>query len=185
MPIAPDISQLTTQLAELVTRNAASAVASRISALRARKVDQEAMNELIELVNDLIADKNELIGVATAFEQEMVAQRISDDDITYITTKLIPVAEQLSDLADGAEESRDALDAIKGLVTAETLTIMQLVGFNFRRAIGEPLTMLVERAILSRIRAPEQTDEMQKLQLLRETAYLEALVDPEARRMLG
>ena len=31
------------------------------------------MNELIELVNDLIADKNELIGVATAFEQELVA----------------------------------------------------------------------------------------------------------------
>lgn len=84
--IDPNVSELTTQLAEIVTRNAASAVTSRISAIRARKLDQQAMNELTELVNDLIADKNALIGVATAFEQELVAQRISDKDITCITT---------------------------------------------------------------------------------------------------
>jgi hypothetical protein len=159
--IDPNVSELTTQLAEIVTRNAASAVTSRISAIRARKLDQQAMNELIELVNDLIADKNELIGVATAFEQELVAQRISDKDITYITTTLLPVVEQLANFADDAEEARGALDAIKSLVTPETLTIMQLVGFNFRRAIGEPLTTLIERLILSRVLAPDQSAELQ------------------------
>jgi hypothetical protein len=138
MVIGPDISQLTTQPAELVTRNAAGAVASRVSAIRARKLDQAAMNELIELVNDLIADKNELIGLATAFEQELVAQRISSADIVYITTRLLPVVEQLTSSSGGDEESREALEAIKNLVSTETLTIMQLVGFNFRRAIGEP-----------------------------------------------
>lgn len=143
------------------------------------------MNELIELVNDLIADKNELIGLATAFEQELVAQRISDQDIDYITTKLLPVAEQLTSLASGDEGSREAIDAIKSLVTTETLTIMQLVGFNFRRAIGEPLTTLVERLILSRVAAPEQSAELQALQLQQQTAYFQVLADPEARRMLG
>jgi hypothetical protein len=182
--IDPNVSELTTQLAEIVTRNAASAVTSRISAIRTRKLDQQAMNELIELVNDLIADKNELIGVATAFEQELVAQRISDKDITYITTTLLPVVERLANFADDAEQTRDALDAIKSLITPETLTIMQLVGFNFRRAIGEPLTTLIERLILSRVPAPDQSAELQALQLRQQTAYFQALVDPDAREVL-
>ncbi|HEX2258469.1 MAG TPA: hypothetical protein VHJ40_01835 [Actinomycetota bacterium] len=78
--ITPEITALATQLAEAITRNAASAVASKVSAIRARKVDQATMNELIELVNDLIADKNELVGLAQAFEQELVAQQISEKD---------------------------------------------------------------------------------------------------------
>lgn len=182
--IAPDVAQLATQLAEVIARNAGSAVVSKISAIRARKLDQAAMNELIELVNDLIADKNELIGLATAFEQELVAQQISDNDITYITTKLLPVVEQLSGFAGEDNEAREAVDAIKSLVTAETLTILQLVGFNFRRAIGEPLTTLVERLILGRVPASDQSGDLQALQLRQQTAYFEALTDPEARRVL-
>jgi hypothetical protein len=182
--IDPNVSKLATQLAEIVTRNAASAVQSRISAIRARKLDQQAMNELIELVNDLIADKNELIGVATAFEQELVAQRISDEDITYITTTLLPVVERLANFTDNTEQAGEALDAIKSLVTPETLTIMQLVGFNFRRALGEPLTTLIERLILSRVPAPDQSAELQALQLRHETAYFQVLADPDARAML-
>lgn len=183
--VAPEVAQLATQLAELVARNAAGAVASRISAIRARKLDQEAMNELIELVNDLIADKNELIGVATAFEQELVAQRVSDSDINYITSELLPVVEQLVGLASDDTEAREALDAIKSLVTPETLTILQLVGFNFRRAIGEPLTTLVERLILSKIPTPDRAAELQALQLRQQTAYFEALLDPEVRQLLS
>lgn len=182
--VAPEVAQLATQLAEVVARNAGSAVVSKISAIRARKLDQAAMNELIELVNDLIADKNELVGLATAFEQELVAQKISDNDITYITTKLLPVVEQLSGFAGDDHQAREAVDAIKSLVTTETLTILQLVGFNFRRAVGEPLTTLVERLILSRVPAPDQAAELTALRLRQQTAYFEALTDPDARRIL-
>ena len=182
--IDPEVSHVATQLADVIARNAASAVASKVSAMRARKLDQEVMNELVELVNDLIADKNELIGIATAFEQELVAQRISDNDITYITTTLLPVVEKLAGFAGEDEQTSEALDAIKGLVTPEMLTIMQLVGFNFRRAIGEPLTTLVERLILSRVPAPEQSADLQALQLRQQAAYFEALTDPDARQLL-
>lgn len=180
----PELTQLATQLADVIARNAASAVLSKMSAIRARKLDQAAMNELIEVVNDLIADKNELITIATGLEQELVAQRISQDDIDYITTRLIPVAEQLIGLAPEDQQSKEALDAIKSLITPEMLTIMQLFGFNFRRAIGEPLTTLVERLILSRMPAPEQNVELQALQLRQQAAYFEALKDPEARKLL-
>lgn len=182
--VAPEVAQLAVQLANVVARNAAGAVASRVSAIRARRLDQEALNELVELVNDLIADKNELIGIATAFEQELVAQRVSDSDIAFITTELLPVVEKLVGLADDDGEAAEALDAIKSLVTPEMLTILQLVGFNFRRAIGEPLTTPIERLILSRIPAPDRATELQALQLRQQVAYFEAIADPEVRRML-
>jgi hypothetical protein len=136
--------------------------------------------------NDLIADKNKLVGIAQAFEQELVAQVISDKEITYITTEILPLVEQLTGLAGGDDDDpAAAVNALKSLVTPETLTIMQLVGFNFRRAIGEPLTNLVERLIDSRAPlVPARSEEFQVLQLRREIARLEALKDPDARQVL-
>lgn len=181
--VSPEVSQITAQFAEVVARNAASAVVSRVAAIQARKADQQSVNELTELVNELIADKNELIGIATAFEQELVAQRISDEDITYITTSLIPTVEKLAQLGDDDEESRESIEAIKSLVTPETLTILQLVGFNFRRGIGEPLTTLVERLILSQ-QPDTPSEELEALRLRQQTAYLEAIQDPDARDLI-
>ena len=180
-----EISQLGMQLGEVIARNAASTVASRVRAITARRADQETVNELAELVNDLIADRNELIGIATAFEQEMIAQRISEDDIRYITDELLPLVERLIQLSNNSEQSQDAFDAFKGLVTPETLTIMQLVGFNFRRAVGEPLTNLVEKLILSRVPAPSAANELQALQLKSQIELYQTLRDPEARRFLS
>jgi hypothetical protein len=72
--------------------------------------------------------RTSLIAIAQAYEQELVAQRIAEKDITYITTKLLPVVENLAGFA-GDSDATQAIDAIKGLVTVETLTIMQLVEF--------------------------------------------------------
>lgn len=183
--IHPDSTELMTQLAEVAARNAASTVASKVRGFRARKQDQGVVNDLIELVNDLVEDKNELISIAQALEQELVAQQISDEDTTYITTEFLPVVEQLAGLTEGDNSNTaQALEAVKSLITVETLTIMQLVGFNFRRAIGEPLTTVVERLILNRVAAPGQSVELQSLQIRQQTAWLEAIQDPEARRLL-
>lgn len=150
--ITPEIAVLGTQLAEVAARNAAGAVVSQVTALRARKLDQGVFNELTDLVNDLVDEKNQLISIARTYEDELVAQRVSADDITYITTQILPVVETL------AEVSRDPganamVEMVKNIITPETLTIMQLVGFNFRRAIGEPLTTLVEQLILNQVPA--------------------------------
>ena len=181
--LTPEITALGVRLAEAVARNAAAAVGSKVSAIRARKLDQAAMNELIELVNDLIADKNELIGIAQAFEQELVAQQISEGDIDYITTRLLPVVERLSGFAEGSDAA-ETVDLVKSIVSVETLTIMQLIGFNFRKAVGEPLTVLVERLILSQAPPSAASEEREMLAMRQQAAYLEAIRDPESRAIL-
>ena len=180
-----DMAALAASLTEVAVRNTASVVFSRMAAIRSKKNDREAVSELADLVNELIADKAELVAIAKAFEQELVSQRISQEDISYITGNVIPVVERLADLSDADDDTQEVVDAIKSLVSVETVTIMQLVGFNFRRAIGEPLTLLVERLILKQVPSTDVSEELQVLSARREVAYLEALSDPDARRILG
>lgn len=110
---------------------------------------------------------------------------MSDDEISYITDKIIPTAETLLELAP--EDDRPAseiLDAIKTLVSVETLTILQVMGFNFKAAIGQPLTSLVERLILSRVPPADASAELSLLAARRELAYLEIVRDSEASARL-
>ncbi len=93
----------------------------------------------------------ELVGIATTLREQLVAQRIRTEEITYITDKLIPTVEDLAGLA--ADDNAEAVGAIKKLVSVEMLTVLQLVGFNFKAAIGEPLTQVVEGLILQLARA--------------------------------
>lgn len=180
MVASPEINSLIATLAELAVRNTASAVSNRIQAFRARKDNDAVVNELIELVNELISEKAQLISVAQAFEQEIAAQRISNEEITYITGKLIPTVERLAGrTSEDSSDVSEFIDLLKDLVSTETLTILQLVGFNFKQAIGQPLTHLVERLILSRL--PEANrSQLAELQAKREIAYLEMVSDPDA-----
>lgn len=180
----PDMAALAASLTEVAVRNTASVVYSRIATIRSKKNDREAVSELTDLVNELIDDKAELVGIAKAFEQELVSQRISHEDISYITGNVIPVVEKLADLSEADHDTQEVVDAVKSLVSVETVTIMQLVGFNFRRAIGEPLTALVERLILNQMPSTDANEELQVLHARREVAYLEALAIPEARAIL-
>ena len=50
------------------------------------------------------------------------------------------------------------VEPIKKILSVETLTIMQLIGFNYKKAIGEPLTLLLKKAIESKIPTDAQTN---------------------------
>ena len=56
------------------------------------------------------------------------------------------------------EESREQLDQLKKILSVETLTIMQLIGFNYKKAIGEPLTLLLQKTIESKIPMDAKTN---------------------------
>ncbi len=87
---AQQIADLGIRLGEAIVRNTAGVVYNKIQAVKAKKNDQETIHELEEIINNLIFDKDELIRIAQAYKQELVAQQISQDDIEYITTRFIP-----------------------------------------------------------------------------------------------
>jgi len=170
----------------LGARNLASTVTSRIRASKARKEDQETIAELDQIVNDLLADKTELVRIAQAYQQELVAQRISAADIEYITTNLVPklkelVAATANETDKKAAATEEMIDRIRPILSIESVTLLQMIGFNFRAAIGEPLTHLIARLISSAKSDNEElAPEIRRLELAREVAYLEVVRDPEA-----
>lgn len=184
MEISPEVQALAISLAGSTIRNTAQAVSDRIRGLKASNNDSETINGLEQLVNDLIADKNDLTRIAQAYQAELVAQRLSSGDIQYITETVVPLVESLIDSSqDGDSDESRIFETIKPLLSIETVNVLQLLGFNFRKAIGEPLTELVEHAILSK--APGDTSaEIQRLQLEREIAYISVAQDPAAHARL-
>lgn len=151
MAVDPQFQALGVQLTEAALRNGAGAITTRIGASKARKRDQETIAELEEIVGELLADKSELVRIAQAYEQELVAQQISAEDIEYISTNVVPLLKQVMERAGASGASgQEIIDLLQPVLSVETVTVLQLIGFNFRKGIGEPLTELVSRAILSK-----------------------------------
>lgn len=144
----PELTALGLQLANTAVRNSASTVAARISSARTRKRDQETIAELEDIVNELVADKAELIRIAQAYEEEFVTQRLSPENVEYIIRSIVPVLEGL--MAESGDEAavQKMMELVKPILSVETLTVLQLVGFNFKRAIGEPLTEVLHQKIM-------------------------------------
>jgi flagellar biosynthesis/type III secretory pathway chaperone len=187
----PQLQALGAQLAESTVRNTAGMVADKIRAVKARKEDRETIAELEDIVSSLLSDKSELVRIAQAYEQELVAQQISGSDIAYITDNILPVLSKLmqsaaADKVQGTAPVEAMLEVVRPILSAETVTIFQLLGFNFRKAIGEPLTLLVGQLISSKSQGSSTLGlEVQRLALMRDLAYLEVAKDPESSARLA
>lgn len=147
------IAQLGASLVEATARNGASIISDKIKTAKAKKEFKETISELEEIIYDLLNDKAEVQRIAQAYEQELVAQKITESDIKYITNNLLPIISSLL-----PEENREQLEQLKKILSVETLTIMQLIGFNYKQAIGEPLTLLLRKIIEAQIPIDAKTN---------------------------
>lgn len=149
----PIIAQLGANLVEAATRNGASIISTKIKAAKSKKEYKETISELEEIIYDLLNDKSEIQSIAQAYEQELVAQKITEADIKYITDNLLPILSSLI-----PEDDKEQLEQFKKILSVETLTIMQLIGFNYKQAIGEPLTLLLRKTIEAKIPTDSKTN---------------------------
>lgn len=131
-------------LKEISSRNTAQAIYSKINLAKQRNNDKEATNVLEEIINDLTTDKNELIRIANSYERELMSQDLSDSDFDYITKELLPI---ITSFIPINEENTEFISSIKKVLSKETFKILQLLGFNYKEAIGQPLTNFVAQAI--------------------------------------
>lgn len=180
----PELQALAVQLTGSAVRNSARAITERIGTLKAKKQDQETIAELEQIINDLIADKSEILRIAQAYQEELVAQRISDEDVQYVTVNILPVLRTLAQSSastDGGAGVEQTMKLLEPILSVETITILQVLGFNFRKAVGQPLTELLSNLITSRVQSSgENAAELQKLSAQRELAIFELARDPDA-----
>jgi hypothetical protein len=186
MDLDPQLIEVGVRLTDSAARNSAASIATRVKAARTAKRDRDALVTLEEIITDLSQDRNELLQIAQAYREQLAAQMISAEDVEYITSQLIPTLKDFlarTSTAQGgdADSARAVIDALSPVLSVETLTILQLLGFNFKRAIGEPLTRLVAQMIGARM-TPDAAAaiELQRLNVQRELAYIELAKDEAA-----
>ncbi|WP_028278382.1 hypothetical protein [Arthrobacter sp. H5] len=184
----PLVGTLVAQLASLVTKNTAAEISTRLNAIRANKDRGEQFTTLSETINELLEERSELVSIAQSFKQELTSQRITEKEIEYITQELIPKAEELFSLMSGSDEdeseerkkAQEAVEILKTLVSPEMLTVLQLVGFNFKAAIGEPLTDLLAATIRANVSKRESNNQAQLLAMKNEVLFKEIVLDEAA-----
>lgn len=120
--------------------------------------------------------------IAQAYKSELEKVVISDEDIEHLHNTVSRILEVIKNLQDDNSEDNNQVneqiqtyEQIKELISIDTLKTMQLLGFNYKSAIGEPLTLMLRNFILSKIDDNEAikkvvTPEMVEI-LKDETAY--------------
>lgn len=85
-----------------------------------------------------------------------MAQRLSSEDVEYIIGSVVPVLERLVDESGDETAVQKMMDLLQPVLSVETLTVLQLVGVNFKRAIGEPPTEVLHQRIMLLAKGTQQ-----------------------------
>lgn len=116
----------------------------------------------------MLNERKEAIRIARSYKSELEKVSISDKDIEYLHSAVSKVLEivksnELSKIGKIDDEEikkvaiykanlqMESYEQIKGLISIDTLKAMQLLGFNYKDAIGLPLTTMLKNFILSKI----------------------------------
>ncbi|OZB94146.1 hypothetical protein [Paenibacillus sp. XY044] len=182
MDFNPEIIKVTSELVNHVGKKSVEAIFDKIRAVKKKGNQEEVINSLEEIINELISDKNQLIQITQVYEEQLITQKLSDKDIDYITNSIVPLLESLLQQSDNedAEKLRQNIDIFKPILSKETFNILQILGFNFKQAIGEPLTKLIESLISSKIPPTgEKAIDLQMLNEQKQVEYLKVVQDEE------
>lgn len=149
--------ELGVQVSKIAAQSTVSFIGDKIKTAKSLGDKDRTISALEEIIDDLIQDKRSLIEIAQKYEEITSFQKITEEDVEYITISLVPVLEKvlrqaalMSEDQNAIDELEVVIDTMKPIVSIETFNILQMLGFNFRDAIGQPLTELIQSLILSK-----------------------------------
>lgn len=160
----PILIALATQLTNLISSTSQEYVSAKLQQAKSTKDLTKAEPIYDELINQLLNDKQEAIRVASQYREQLDKTFLPDTDIEYLENtfaKLVDLFQEDSDEKEPSESDSDndtknkkksILDAktaeqITSLINTETLKSMQLLGFDFKKALGAPVTDGVRKLI--------------------------------------
>ena len=146
---------LGTELTKLVVKGTATTVAKKVNEIKFEKDIKNVRKIYDEIINELIQERDEAIRIAQSYKSELDRIEISDKDIEHLhktISRLLEILKSMSPSSSNNSNENEGLEfyeQLKELINIDTLKTMQLLGFNYKAAIGEPLTVLCANAITS------------------------------------
>lgn len=142
------LADLSVSLAELVVKGTASTIHAKTKAIKEVKDVEKVRATYDEIISELISEREEAVRIAQTYKAELERIVISDEDIQHLQNTVKRVLEILKEMSP--ETPFEQFEQFQELISADTLKALQLLGFNFKAAIGEPLTQLLAETILAR-----------------------------------
>ncbi len=147
--------QMGIDLAMLAVKGTGTAINSKIKATRNEKNIDAVRATYDEIINELISEREEAIRIAQTYKSTLEKIEISDKDIQHLHATIGRVLEILTEMSPNSKI--EALEPLKNLINIDTLKAMQLLGFNYKEAIGEPLTHVCADAIRNKLTVKSNT----------------------------
>lgn len=138
-------------LTSLAVKGTVSAISTRIKAIKTEKDIESVRNKYDELINELLSEREEAIRIAQVYKSEVEKIEISDKDIEHLHNTVGRVLKIFKVMSPTT--SVESFEQFQELINVDTLKAMQLLGFNYKAAIGEPLTELCSNVILSKLKS--------------------------------
>lgn len=92
-----ELISLGKSLAELAVKGTATAVSTRIKAIKNEKNAEKIRNTYDEIVNELLSEREEAIRIAQVYKSELEKVVISDEDIEHLHKSVESVLEIIKD----------------------------------------------------------------------------------------
>lgn len=135
------LADLMSKLAVLAVSEMTTKIPSTFVANRKKKDINEICNSYEEVINKLMKERSELAAIAQALQNELNRYTISEDDIVHLQ-------KTFSDVIDlFMPKANDDIKKVQSLISVDALKAIQLLGFDYKAAIGEPLTRACASAI--------------------------------------
>ena len=144
--------ELAKNLSLLSTKGTVTATEAKIKAIRVEKDIDKLKNQYDEIINELIEERAEAIRIAQVYKNEIERYVISDSDIEHLHNTVELVLDIIKDMSPDKDVA--VYQQLKELICVDVLKAIQLLGFNYKEAIGEPLTQICANAILSKTQKP-------------------------------
>ncbi|MEK4387527.1 hypothetical protein MKZ25_17425 [Solibacillus sp. FSL W7-1464] len=141
------ITGLDSDLTRTATKNTATFIADKMRQLKGGRDKEAIIRGYEELINSLLEDKSELERIARSYKELYDGVEISAENLEYLQNTIRSAIHILSGFGVQSPQNAQATESIVQLISLDTLRTMQLLGFNYKKAIGEPLTELCAEKI--------------------------------------
>jgi len=138
---------LAIKYAEVLGKSSYDWVYTKIAQAKEKKKDEEKQIIYEEIINSLLQDKMDLEMVAREYKDLYEKVTISDENIEHLQNTIQRVFQLFSSSSQMLSENQQSIELLIQLVNKDTLKTMQLLGFNYKEAIGQPLTEACANAI--------------------------------------
>jgi len=101
------------------------------------------------IISTFQQDNADLENIAGRFKDMYEQIFITDEDIELLHKTLRNFVDVMASTEMISEDDKDKFDVLIKLVSKDLLKTMQLLGFNYKEAIGQPLTYAVSAMIYS------------------------------------